>query len=152
MIEVAIEGVAAGERGALFAMLGEYLQELDAYELEWDPAPPLEAYRGALEDFPDEQALWWIVAGGRRAGFAITREDLDWPEERTLGVIVEFYVAPEARREGVGRAAVELLLAGMRERGVAQVEASVLARNGPARGFWGSLGFEDRAVQTVRRP
>ena len=52
----------------------------------------------------------------------------------------------------MGRAAIEGWLARQRTDGVAQVEASVLSRNAAALAFWERMGFEVRAVQTVRRP
>ncbi len=150
---VALREVARDEREAFFAMLAGYLAELDAYELPWDPAPPVEAYREALDADPDGQQIEWMIAGGERAGFLITRVVPDWPEEeREIGEVIECYVEPAQRARGVGRAAVELWLASMLARGVTSVEASVLWANTPARRFWEKLGFETRSVQTMRRP
>ena len=150
---VELRAVAPGEREAFLAMLADYLAELDAYELPWDPAPPVEAYRAALDADPEGQQIEWLVAGGERAGFLVTRVVPDWPADaREIGEVIECYVEPGQRSRGVGRAAVEIWLERMREYGVASVEASVLWLNTPARGFWERLGFETRAVQTVRRP
>lgn len=150
---VELREVAPGEREAFFAMLADYLAELDAYELPWDPAPPVEAYRAALDADPGGQLVEWMVAGGERAGFLVTRTVPDWPEDdREIGEVIECYVQPGRRGSGVGRAAVERWLQRMRARGVSAVEASVLWANTPARRFWERLGFETRAVQTVRRP
>ena len=153
MTEVELQPVASAERDAFLAMLADYLEELDAYELDWDPAPPVEAYREALAADPQGQQLEWVLVGGERAGFLVTRVVPDWPEEqREIGLVSECYVVPKRRGQGVGRAAVEVWLARMRGRGVALVEAAVLWRNAPARRFWERLGFEMRAVQTVRKP
>ena len=150
---VELRAVAPGERETFLAMLADYLAELDAYELPWDPAPPVEAYRAALDADPEGQQIEWLVAGGDRVGFLITRVVPDWPEDaREVGEVIECYVEPGQRSRGVGRAAVEIWLERMREYGVASVEASVLWLNTPARRFWERLGFETRAVQTVRRP
>ena len=150
---VELHEVAPAEREAFFAMLDDYLAELDAYELPWDPAPPVEAYREAIDADPSGQQVEWVVAGGERAGFLITRVVPDWPEEtRDIGEVIESYVELDQRGRGVGRAAVEIWLARMREQGVASVEASVLWANTPARRFWERLGFETRGVQTTRRP
>ena len=150
---VELREIAPGEREAFFAMLADYLAELDAYELPWDPAPPVEAYRAALDADPDGQQVEWMIAGGERAGFLITRVVPDWPEEdREIGEVIECYVEPAQRLGGVGRAAVEIWLARMRAQGVSAVEASVLSQNTPARRFWERLGFETRSVQTMRRP
>jgi ribosomal protein S18 acetylase RimI-like enzyme len=153
MSAVELRPIAAGEHAAFLEMLAAYLEELDAYELPLDPAPPVEAYARAFADDPGGQRLEWIVAGEERAGFLVSRIVPDWPEEeRAVGEVLECYVLPAHRRRGVGRAAVEVWLAGQRAQGVQAVEASVLARNVPALAFWERLGFEVRAVQTVRRP
>ena len=150
---VELQPIADEEREAFLALLADYLAELDAYELPWDPAPPAEAYRDAFEDDLDDHRLDWILTGGERAGLLVSRVTLDWPEEdREVALVEECYVLPAYRRRGVGRAAVEQWLAEQRRRGVQLVEASVLARNAPARAFWEQLGFELRSVQTVRRP
>ncbi|MYA19084.1 MAG: GNAT family N-acetyltransferase [Chloroflexi bacterium] len=150
---VELRSVAPGEREAFFAMLADYLAELDQYELPWDPAPPIEAYRAAFDADPGGQQVEWMIAGGERAGFLITRTVPDWPEEeREIGEVIECYVVPGRRGRGVGRSAVERWLGLMRGRGVSAVEASVLWANTPARAFWERLGFETRAVQTTRRP
>ena len=116
---VELREVAPGEREAFFAMLADYLAELDAYELPWDPAPPVEAYREAIDADPDGQQIEWVVADGERSGFLITRVVPDWPEEaREVGEVIESYVEVEQRGRGVGRAAVEIWLARMRAQGV----------------------------------
>ncbi|MXZ63192.1 MAG: GNAT family N-acetyltransferase [Chloroflexi bacterium] len=141
------------EQADFVAMLGDYLRELDAYELPWDPAPVPEDYARAFEDDPGGQRIEWMVADGERAGFLISRVVPDWPEEhRNVGEVIECYVAPAFRRRGVGRAAVEAWLARQRADGVDLVEASVLSLNTPALAFWERMGFEVRAVQTLRRP
>ena len=150
---VRLRAVAGGERAAFLAMLAAYLAEIGDYEPAWDEAPDAEAYARAFEADPGGQRIEWIEAGGERAGFLVTRVVADWPDEgREVGEAIECYVAPPHRRRGVGRAAVEAWLAGLRERGAAVAEASVLSRNAPALAFWERLGFEARAVQTVRRP
>ena len=150
---VRLRAVAEGERAAFLAMLGDYLAEIGAYEPSWDEAPDAGAYARAFGADPDGQRIEWIEAGGERAGFLVTRVVADWPDEgREVGEAIECYVAPPHRRRGVGRAAVEAWLARLRERGAALAEASVLSRNAPALAFWERLGFEARAVQTVRRP
>ena len=150
---VELRPITREQREAFLAMLADYLAELDAYELPWDLAPPAEAYRSAFEDDLDDHRLDWILAGGERAGFLVSRVTLDWPEDdREIAIIGECYVLPAYRRRGVGRAAVEQWLAEQRRRGVQLVEASVLAPNAPARAFWERLGFELRSVQTVRKP
>ena len=153
MSAVELRLVTAGEQADFVAMLGDYLRELDAYDLPWDPAPPAESYALAFDEDPDGQDIEWIEADGERAGFLISRVVPDWPDdERTIAEVMECYVTQPFRRRGVGRAAIDAWLARQRADGVAQVEASVLSRNAAALAFWERMGFEVRAVQTVRRP
>ena len=153
MSAVELRRVSTGEQADFVAMLGDYLRELDAYDLPWDPAPPAESYALAFDEDPDGQDIEWIEADGDRAGFLISRVVPDWPaDERTIAEVMECYVTPPFRRRGVGRAAIDAWLARQRADGVAQVEASVLSRNAAALAFWERMGFEVRAVQTVRRP
>ncbi len=151
---VALVPVGTSERLELRATMRDYFIELAAYEPEAeDPDEHLErAWPEMLADMAGRE-LQWIVADQRRAGFLIVRTLPDWPHtERMIASIVEFYVAPEFRRGGVGTAAVETLLAEHRDRGTYLVEADILIANEPAREFWQRLGFEVQFLQTGRKP
>jgi len=152
---VRLERVRDDELDAFFAMYEPYHLELDAY----DPAPggpepfDLERYRAAVLDDMDGREIDWIVADGQRVGFCMVRVLADWADEsRVVASIAEFYLEPDKRRQGIGRAAVEALLAAHRERGTHLVEAGILRDNEPAQAFWRSLGFEVQSVVTARRP
>ncbi|MDA0365923.1 MAG: GNAT family N-acetyltransferase [Chloroflexi bacterium] len=142
------------EYDAFFALMREYMRELDAY----DPAGAESdedferRRRRTLEDMEDRELLW-IVADGARAGLLMVRSDPRWlkPEE-TVASISEFYVLPAFRRRGVGSAAVEVLLAEHRARGTAEMQADILRDNDPARAFWARLGFETQMLLTARKP
>jgi ribosomal protein S18 acetylase RimI-like enzyme len=54
----------------------------------------------------------------------------------------DLYVAPEARREGVGRTLVEAVAARARERGCRRVELDVNSENPAAMALYRSLGFD----------
>ncbi len=154
-MNVELLAVTEAEYDRYFAMLDVYLRELDRYDPEpWgDDRELFELHRrGVLSDMEGRELLL-IVAGGDRAGLAIVRTLPDWPvESRSIASIGEFYVVPERRRQGIGRAAVEALLTEHRRRGTYQVEAEILARNQPAEAFWASLGFAVQSTVTARRP
>ncbi|MHB8573738.1 MAG: GNAT family N-acetyltransferase, partial [Dehalococcoidia bacterium] len=59
----------------------------------------------------------------------------------TDGYVDEFYIAPEARRDGAGRIVGEAMLTEFRRRNVREIHLHVLLRNTRAAGFWQSLGF-----------
>jgi len=137
-----------------FAMFETYHRELDPYAPHEAGDPwSIDLYRRAVLDDLEGREMLWIRADGQRAGFVVVRTLPDWPhEERDIAEIAEFYVAPEFRGRGVGRAAVHALLAEHRRRGTHLVEASVLHDNEPARAFWASLGFGTRSIVTGRAP
>lgn len=152
---VALVPVAKREYDDFFAMFEHYHRELDRYDTDaWDgDALRFDRYRRAMLDDMHGRELLWIVEGGERAGFAVVRTLPDWPDEtRMVASIAEFYVVPDQRRRGIGRAAVEELLAEHRRRGTALVEADILRDNEPAKAFWASLGFEVQSIATARRP
>jgi GNAT superfamily N-acetyltransferase len=150
--QTAIVAIAESEYDDFFAMAGPYHDELEPYvtdDVPWDP----DRWRSAVLSDMEGRELLWIVADGTHAGFAVVRTNADWPnDERAIASITEFYVLPEQRRRGVGRAAIEALLAEHRRRGTALVEAAILALNEPAREFWAGLGFEVEFLQTSRKP
>jgi predicted acetyltransferase len=156
---VALREIAREDLDDLFALVGTYVEELDAF----DPLEPAgadyasamrERYEADLDsDDGEERELFWILEGRVRAGFLLSRRYAEWPAgQRDMASISEFYVLPAHRRRGVGRAAVEAWLALHRERGTWLVEADILRENHAARAFWASLGFEVQMLQSVRRP
>ena len=153
-MNVELVPVREDEYDAYFAMMRPYMRELDAF----DPAGAesdadfANRRRRTLEDMDDRELLW-IVADGERAGLLMVRGEERWlhPEE-SVASIAEFYVLPAFRRRGIGRAAVEALLAEHRRRGTAEVQADILRDNAAAQAFWASLGFETIMILTGRRP
>ncbi len=155
---VQLRAVELTEHDAFFELFADCFDELEPFVADraTAEATSFEAYRAAILDDlgPDSgRELWWIEADGTRAGLAMVRTLPDWPDDSTdVAEITEFYVAPAFRRSGVGRAAVEAILADHRARGTRLVEAAILERNTAARAFWAALGFEPRARVTGRRP
>ena len=152
-MRVTLTPVVETEYEDFFALLEPYHRELDGYEAPTADTTSAQDYRRAtLADMHGRELLWFAV-DGERAGLAIVLTLPDWPDgTRQVATILEFYVAPEQRRRGVGRAAVEALLAEHRGRGTALVEAGILSGNQPAQAFWAELGFQVRSLQTARRP
>ena len=151
---VSLVPVANAEQPDLRAMMRDYFVELATYEPDAeDPDAHLErAWPEMLADMLGRE-LQWIVADEQRAGFVIVRTLPDWPRvERMIASIVEFYIAPEFRRGGIGSAAAETMLAEHRDRGTYFVEADILIANEPAKEFWQRLGFQVQFLQTGRKP
>lgn len=151
---VTLVPVAERDYDAYFALMREYMRELD----EYDPAgaesdADFERRRARTLDDMEDRELLWIEADGVRAGLLMVRSDPRWlkPEE-TVASISEFYVLPAFRRRGVGTAAVEALLAEHRARGTAEMQADILRDNEPAIAFWARMGFGTQMLLTTRRP
>jgi GNAT superfamily N-acetyltransferase len=151
---VTLEPVVFLDYDPFFDMLREYMAEMDHY----DPSTQhtsfdVDLYIEAMLEDMDGREFIWILQDGQRAGMAIVRYLPDFPDDqRMVATIGEFYVLPAFRRQGVGSAAVDAILADHRERGTYEVEAGILRDNFLARAFWARMGFELRFYQTARRP
>ena len=150
---VTLARVEERDLDAFFAMLRDYMGELDAYDSTADAPFDVDRYANAMRDDLEEREFLWVLEADRRAGLAIVRTLPDFPQdEHMIATISEFYVVPAARRRGVGRAAVEAILREHRTRGTWEVEAGILAANTGAQAFWADLGFVTRSIYTSRRP
>jgi ribosomal protein S18 acetylase RimI-like enzyme len=152
-VSVSLVPVDEGSLEDFLSLFDDYRHELEVYTGSQPDTLPIRRYGDAIRRDPEGQELLWILTDGERAGFLLVRAFEDWPDSsRTVIDIAECYVAPEFRRQGVGRDAVEVLLARERHRGTALVEASVLHRNEAAIAFWETLGFTVRSIRTAREP
>jgi ribosomal protein S18 acetylase RimI-like enzyme len=128
------------DRETVRRLLFDYLFEFDG---RTDPYPYFDAYWEEPDRLP-----FVLEVHGELAGLCLVR---------VLGEgwsIAEFYVAPEYRRSGIGRSAVEELAARARGDGAAHLEAKVHPDNLRALPFWLAAGFvvteEAEAVVTRR--
>lgn len=125
---VTVRPADPGDRELLRQLLFDYLFEFDG---RTEPYPYFDAYWTEPARLP-----FLIDADGEAAGLCLVRvRDDDW-------AIAEFYVKPDRRRGGVGRAAVEAVAVLARGAGAAYLEAKVHSDNQDALPFWLSVGFE----------
>jgi GNAT superfamily N-acetyltransferase len=90
------------------------------------------------------------TVGGEVVGYgSCTTRLLPGPE--LLGVVEELYVAPHARRAGVGLAIAESLMSWCRSQGCAGVDASALPGNRAVKSFFEANGFTARLL-VMHRP
>lgn len=116
------------DREPLRQLLADYLFEFDG---ETEPYPYFDAYWSEPERLP-----FLIEDGEEVVGLCLVRvRDGGWS-------IAEFYVVPDRRRGGVGRAAVAAIAGLARSAGAAHLEAKVHPDNQQALPFWLSVGFE----------
>lgn len=96
-------GVQPTDRAALDGLLDSYLGELAMHRERPVGATDARTYH-PLRLYWSEAARhpFFIVTGGRRVGFVLVREI----EASGVMQMAEFYVLPELRRSGVGRAAL----------------------------------------------
>ena len=139
--QVTVRPVEPAEIEEFLDWFERYWEELETFNDFPDPFSRSE-YRRLLEH-PEGRRFWWADVDGRHLGFCVFIVGPHWyRRDVTDGYVDEFYIAPEARRGGVGKAMGQAMLDEFRRLGVRQVELSVLPRNARARAFWASLGFE----------
>jgi ribosomal protein S18 acetylase RimI-like enzyme len=116
-----------GDRELLRSLLYDYLFEFDG---RTDAYPYFDAYWSEPERLP------FVIEDGEDAvGLCFVRVlDSGWS-------IAEFYVVPDRRRGGVGRAAVDAVADRARRAGAAYLEAKVHPDNQDALPFWLAAGF-----------
>ena len=82
--------------------------------------------------------------GEKAVGFA-----LGWRKRGTEGFVSDLYVRPAARRRGVARRLMSLVVDGLREAGATHVSLFVDADNPDARAMYRRWGFGERVTQLV---
>lgn len=131
---------------------------LRRYREEITGEAPAEAWLDRYLDvlFADQgkhRHIWWAVDGGRRVGFAVAVLSKHWADKkRTQGVVGEFFIYPEYRREGRGRQLAQAVVAWLREHGADEIQSGVIAGNVRGLRFWEAMGFQIARYSLVYRP
>jgi GNAT superfamily N-acetyltransferase len=128
---------------------------LKRYREEITGEPPddawLDRYIEALfADHGKHRQVWWGVDGGRKVGFAVAVLNKHWAN--TQGVIGEFFIYPEYRREGHGQRLAEAVIAWLKEHGADEIQSGVFAGNVRGLRFWESVGFHLARYTLLYRP
>jgi len=120
-------------------------------------APPDGWLDGYLKHIFSEQGknrhIWWGVCEGRKIGFAVgllTPQPAD--RQRVVGMIAEFYVYPEYRREGYGARMASAVIEFLQAKGCNDIHASVPAGNVRGLRFWETCSFQIARYVLVYRP
>ena len=93
---------------------------------------------------PDEQSVYVLAVEGERVGELWIGERED---ESGRGLwVFNIEVAHEYRRRGFGKQAMLFVEDEARRRGIGRVALNVFGANEAARGLYGSLGYEERAI------
>ena len=101
------------------AITALYGSEVEGGTATFETTPPSLAEMTQRFTAVQRHALPWLVAetDGRFAGYAYASPFRARPAYR-YGVEISIYIEPHARRRGVGRALLEALIAGTRDRGL----------------------------------
>jgi GNAT superfamily N-acetyltransferase len=94
---------------------------------------------------------WVVDAAGALAGYAILTYNYDLEFGGTEGIITEFFIAPNYRREGLGASMIGTVREFCRSARIGTIELQVSRGNRRARAFYQALGFEpsDRIVMSI---
>jgi GNAT superfamily N-acetyltransferase len=125
--------------------LAEYEREPEAVEVT------AEVLRKQMESADPPFECLIAEQDGAAVGFALFFRNYSTWRGRPGLFLEDLFVAPESRRQGVGRALLRSLAAIAVERGWARMEWSVLDWNAPAQRFYRSLGAEPLAAWTTWR-
>jgi GNAT superfamily N-acetyltransferase len=94
---------------------------------------------------------WVVDAACSLAGYAILTYNYDLEFGGTEGIITEFFIAPNYRREGLGARMITTVREFCRSARIGTIELQVSRGNRRARSFYQALGFEasDRIVMSI---
>jgi len=130
--------------------LRHYREEIDG---EAPPDEWMDAYLKVLfRDQGRTRHIWWAVDQGRRVGFAVASLQRGMVDGRTQGMIAEFYIYPEYRREGVGRRLSSAVIEFLKGLGAGEIYAAVVAGNVRGLRFWEACGFQIARYSMIYRP
>lgn len=127
------------------------------YREEINGEPPPDTWmdqflRVLFKDQGTTRHIWWAVEQGRKVGFAVATLQRGLVDGRSQGMIAEFYIYPEYRREGLGRQMAQSVIEFLRGQGAGEVYAAVVAGNVRGLRFWEACGFQIARYSMVFRP
>jgi len=126
----------------------------------WDDVPPDERERVDRTTFeshfrpraqeimksPENDVHVAEDGAGRFLGYTIVGPATSMLSPVPFGFVYDVWVSPEARRQGVATALLGHAIAWCRRQGLMSLKLEVGARNGAARGFYASAGFEEERI------
>ena len=146
MAIVTLQDITIEEQDELREMVVAYWAELvpDA-PVSRDPRRAA-AYLTDLFRFGDETvSLWWAMSESAKVGFV--RVELWHTEDERGGFIRDFYIHPDARRQGVGTAVVRAIRAVAERDGWIRIDLNVREDNPSGLSFWQAQGFNLQLYQ-----
>ena len=115
-------------------MTRAHVPQIAALERRCFPDPWPEA--AIVPELTNELSLWLVAVRGETVlGYVGSQTVMDESDMMNLAV------APEVRRQGIGRALIQALISALRERGSNSLTLEVRASNDPAIALYEALGF-----------
>ncbi|MBI2972318.1 MAG: GNAT family N-acetyltransferase [Armatimonadetes bacterium] len=159
-------GQAEGVERSQAAMKLEYVSADDRkfrdwlrrYREETVGEPPAEEWLDVyLKHIFTEQGktrhIWWGLDDDRKVGFAVAILSPHPADKSKLsGMVAEFFIYPEYRREGFGRRLAQAVIEFLLEQGANDIHASVTAGNVRGLRFWEACSFQISRYILVHRP
>jgi len=105
-MRVEVLPVPISEKGDLWALLQDYIEEMRTYDDDIERVDGVFQYQW-FDHYWRENHRWpfWAIVEGTHAGFALVRREDTGEME-----MAEFYIRPNYRRDGVGLAFARVLL------------------------------------------
>jgi len=147
-MQVTMQPVSRDDREDFLRMAEEHFRELNPAfipQADWK-----ECYLERILGNP-RLAARWILADGKRCGFILFGTEDHRFLPRQTGAIYEFYVQPEHRRQGVGRACALQVIRELRAASPSKVQLEIMEGNTGAEKLWRSLGFRKVSERWVLR-
>jgi ribosomal protein S18 acetylase RimI-like enzyme len=146
MTSIALRDIATEERNELRATVAAYLVELvPEAPVARDPRRAAAYFAEHFRFGDDAVALWWAMLDATKVGFVQVER---WTTEDERGAFIrDFYVLPDARRQGVGTAVVRAIRAVAERDGWLRNDLNVRADNARGLAFWRSQGFNLQLYQ-----
>ncbi len=125
-------------------------------EISGEPPPDgwLDAYlKHIFAEQGNHRHIWWALDESKKVGFVVavlSAHPVD--KQRLQGMIAEFFIYPEFRREGYGRRMAEAAIEFLKSKGVEDIHTSVTAGNVRGVRFWEACSFQIARYALVHRP
>jgi ribosomal protein S18 acetylase RimI-like enzyme len=132
----------AGDVDELLRLVQEYW---DYEQLKHFNADAMQSLMAEVIAHPDIGQCWVARSKGGLQGYLICSVVPSLEYGGLLALIADLYVAPDARRSGVGQQLVQAAENAMRKRGCVHIAMEVAQKNVRAQQFYSILGFATRA-------
>lgn len=119
------------------------LEDLALMSFDFSPALPLEQHKRRVKQELESHETQIIMLKQTIMGYLVFRIQKDKDDNTDVAELHRFYIKPEARRQGVARAAMHLWIEQYLSP-PAQILLSVALTNEDARAFYKALGFEEK--------